>query len=344
MVVAQLTVTVTQEDKRNVQVLCGFLNALWERNPELSNRLLDDALEDAALATFIPVLQIVVGVDDRGLGRLKRALTHGNGSIEAFRHLAWGRPLELISAADFRELVLAIAAKPSGLDVAVEILAMRLDSDKRENRSHDCEVIEAGRALMRQLSIKNGRQRDVYNLSEIVTACLRGPDGASIAQDVCRKLKHAVSKNETHAFDNSQLIQSLLKVQPAAVLDALFGDNKSERQEGVRIIETIGHLDANPFDAVQESDVFEWCDRDPPNRYPTIASVITFFRRTDEKAPLQWTDTALRLLEKAPDRVAVLKEFVRRFRPMIWSGSRAAIVESRAKLLDELEGILTREL
>ena len=93
-----------------------------------------------------------------------------------------------------------------------------------------------------------------------------------------------------------------------------------------------------PFDAVQESDVFEWCDRDPPNRYPTIASVISLFRRSDEKAPLQWTDTALHLLEKAPDRVAVLKGFVRRFSPTSWSGSRAAVVEARAKLLDELAG------
>jgi hypothetical protein len=39
-----------------------------------------------------------------------------------------------------------------------------------------------------------------------------------------------------------------------------------------------------------------------------------------------------------PDRVAVLKEFVRRFSPMSWSGSRATIMAASAKLLDELEG------
>ena len=40
---------------------------------------------------------------------------------------------------------------------------------------------------------------------------------------------------------------------------------------------------------------------------------------------------------KAPDRVEVLKQFVRRFRPITWNGSRAAIIESNAELLNVLE-------
>jgi hypothetical protein len=47
---------------------------------------------------------------------------------------------------------------------------------------------------------------------------------------------------------------------------------------------------------------------------------------------------ALRLLDKAPDRVAVLKEFATRFIPMSCVGSRVAVIERYAKLLDSLEG------
>lgn len=55
------------------------------------------------------------------------------------------------------------------------------------------------------------------------------------------------------------------------------------------------------------------------------------------KAPRQWTPAARLVLEKAPNRVQVLAEFLRRFRPRIWSGSRAAIIESNARMLDELD-------
>src|SRR5205085_9545933 len=42
-------------------------------------------------------------------------------------------------------------------------------------------------------------------------------------------------------------------------------------------------------------------------------------------------------LEKAPDRVSVLRQYIRQFDPRTWSGSRASVVEANAKLLDELE-------
>jgi hypothetical protein len=41
-------------------------------------------------------------------------------------------------------------------------------------------------------------------------------------------------------------------------------------------------------------------------------------------------------LRRAPDPLAVLKYFVGRFSPTSWMGSRAAIVESRLPLLDQL--------
>ena len=64
---------------------------------------------------------------------------------------------------------------------------------------------------------------------------------------------------------------------------------------------------------------------------------MSIFHRTDEKAPLQWTNLALHVLDRAPDRVAVLEQFVHRFRPTSWTGSLAAIIEERARLLTDLE-------
>ena len=47
---------------------------------------------------------------------------------------------------------------------------------------------------------------------------------------------------------------------------------------------------------------------------------------------------ALRFLERAPDQVALLQQFVRQFMPSGgWNGSLAAILESNSTLLDQLD-------
>ena len=318
-------------------MLRGFLNALSERDAGLSNSFLDDAIRNEVLANSLPLLQTAVPIDARGMIRLKRSLAGDKVPIWMFRHLAYGRFLDTISGADFKELILLIAAKPNGYDPALEILSMRLYSDNQDKQGNNPEVIEAGRELLRRLALPGRRQQDDYDLGEVVKVCLPGGSGMCIAQDIIRKLKYSISKHEAHASDKSLLVQSLIEVQPLPSLDALFAGSDTERRQGVQIIEEISVSHGNPLDAVKESDLFDWCDQDPETRYPTIAAVVSIFCRTDDKAPLQWTNLALHVLDRAPDRVAVLKQFVRRFRPRSWSGSRAAIIESNTRLLRDLE-------
>ena len=48
-------------------------------------------------------------------------------------------------------------------------------------------------------------------------------------------------------------------------------------------------------------------------------------------------DFGIGILERAADRLAVLRAFAIRFRPSSWSGSLATILEGRKALLEELE-------
>jgi hypothetical protein len=82
----------------------------------------------------------------------------------------------------------------------------------------------------------------------------------------------------------------------------------------------------------------DWCDKEPKSRYAIVATGITWSLAAEETGARRWTNVALAVLKKAPDRVAVLKEFIRRFSPMSWSGSRATTMAANLKLLDELEG------
>jgi hypothetical protein len=68
-----------------------------------------------------------------------------------------------------------------------------------------------------------------------------------------------------------------------------------------------------------------------------LAQVVPLYKGKEDAGQLDWNPAALALLDKAPDHVAVLQQFVRRFRPMRWSGSRAVAMATRLPLLAQLE-------
>jgi hypothetical protein len=68
-----------------------------------------------------------------------------------------------------------------------------------------------------------------------------------------------------------------------------------------------------------------------------MSRVIPLFKLSKDQPHMDWCPAALTLLETAPDRIAVLKQYIRRFRPMRWSGSLAATMETRLPLLHAMK-------
>lgn len=68
------------------------------------------------------------------------------------------------------------------------------------------------------------------------------------------------------------------------------------------------------------------------------------YNTTPKDGGAEWTPLAMEMLKRSPDPVAVLETFVRRFPPTSWSGSRAAIIESRFGLLDRLDELKNASL
>jgi hypothetical protein len=327
----------TPADKRNSHVFRGFLNALHATNAKLVNALLDEALENETLAEWYPILQTAVGIDKEGVNRLMRSLELGRAWIGTYRSMVGGGVTHQISGRDFNSLLLRIAGQPGGLGIAIEILYMRLSFEEGRMRSSTSEIIDVGCALMVQLRFAN--RKDVgseYRLGIVARNCLVGEKGAATVREICRNLKDAVSKSETSAFYQQELLQVLLGAHPYAALEALCGDSAADLMLGISILDQASQLRRNVFDAIPEADLLSWCDQRPEIRYPAVAGGVTAFQPSGDTGGPRWTSTARKLLDKAPDRVEVLKKFIGRFSPMGWAGSHAAIVESNAQLLDEL--------
>lgn len=91
----------------------------------------------------------------------------------------------------------------------------------------------------------------------------------------------------------------------------------------------------NPLDGVPIDKMLQWCDAKPRERYPAISRAVSYYTASKD-GKLEWTPLAIEMLSRAPDPMAVLETFVGRFSPGSWSGSRAAIIETRLGLLDQL--------
>jgi hypothetical protein len=329
----------TPERSRNTQVLRGFLEGLSARDVELVNSLLDEAVTHETLAPWFAELQCGVSIDKRAVDRLQRSLTLNKVPMYQYRYLALGRAADPIPGPDLKALLLAMASKRNGgLESAIEILYMRFFSDGQTKKPPDTALIETGRALVRGLDFTKGRQKTDHRMGCLIKTCLAGPDGATGATMLCEKLKNAVANREVYAFEQDELLKNLFKVQPDAALEAFFGGGDADRKIGCEIIRDVSHHHLNPLASVPLDVLVAWCERKRSERYPVVASVIPWFQgQEDQPSQSVWSAAALALLDKAPDRIAVLRQFVRRFRPMSWSGSRAATMETRLPLLRQLE-------
>lgn len=331
-------------DQRNVEVLRGYLAELWEKDRGLAQNLLDAALDQSTLIAFVPVLHSAVQLDARSVERLKRALKSGKVPVLMYQNLALGRTTEECTGSDLRDLLLLIAEQPDGFNVALELLSTRFFLGQSVQRQHEPELLEAGRELLRRVCFRRNSERDGHNLREVVQACLAGPEAEPLAAVLANRLKLAIAANETYSYDNGDLTKILLAAQPIAVLNALFEGDEDVQQEGVRVFDYLHDHQSNPADEISCEQLIAWCNQDRERRFAIAASFVTFARRTEESGSQVWSEQAQALLAHAPYPSSVLAAFVERFRPMIWSGSRATLIEANSRLLDSLDEEIMKNL
>lgn len=328
-------------EQRNVQVFRGFLAEVWARDKDLGHQLLDAALADDKLAAHSPALHSAVQLDSRCVERLRGALRSGHVPLAAYRNLAYGRATDALSGAALSLLLNDIESQPDGSSIAVEMLDMHIHAARTAKREVDVLTIQCGRDLLRRVHFRKGDEIAAHHVAELASACLSAEEAAEDAAALAVRLKYAVHAGETYSFHNSALLEMLLKLHPHPVLDALF---PNESETDVEIFDHIGDARPGPADVIPSDVLVAWCNRNPDNRYPVAASIVTFARRPQNDAPIVWSEQATGLMTHAPDPQGVLKAFVARFSPMSWSGSRASIMEANGRLLDCLPPSLAANL
>ena len=335
-----MTAQVAAATDPNVGLLCGFLAGVSKRDAAIANALLDEALEDSTLAVWFPTLQCSVILDEMGLARFHRALELGRAPVRHFTSLVYGGFCAAVAGPELKRLLLAIGRRPGGVSVAMDILSMRMETDRREKRDPVKELVEAGRELITLYEFgSKGSQatREDYQLRIIVLISLPDAAGRPVARRLCRALMAAAARRDVSVHEHDDIMRALFQVHPEDILDELFSGEKAALANSIRLLNAFERFRKTPMDAIPDDIVIGWCDRYPEIRYPLMAAVAPMLKKPTDQVPNEWTNLIQRLLLAAPDPEPVFIEILNRLRPMSWSGSRSTILESNLKLLDHID-------
>jgi len=313
-----------EERERNVAVLRGYIAVAMEREPDTANRLLDEAITHPLLGPSFPALQASMRVDEAGAARIVTSLTAGLAPAWMYKHLSYGRASDNLSSSTFKKIMLAVANLPDGFSTAVDVLCMRLYILKNDKLEIDPETLTLGQELLAGCRFQDRDSNLSYHMSEIAKACLQGAGAKEAAKAFCGRFAAALADHNTSAWQYEDLAKTLFQIQPKVALDVFLHTT----EPGHSVLSPLISIeeDGGPVNEVPEEQLRAWAEEDSASRFVTLAREIRLLAKRDPPEEWTWTPLALHLIEKAPSRADVLKEFSWRLHPRSWSGSLADVL------------------
>ncbi|MGH9897045.1 MAG: hypothetical protein ACREA0_34615, partial [bacterium] len=301
------------DDARNPTVLGGYLQKLSERSNETTERLLDEVLAEPTLRTLFLYLQTKCPIYSAGYHRLLKALEYEDISIDQFQFLAAGSVHETISDDELALLLEAIAARPGGVDVAIEILSMRFHGTDADQNQFSNKLKAAGRRLLVDLfgSARVHGSRDLdYEVAGIMAICLNqdAPDEEVVS--VLQSIGDRIRTGSVFRLSYPSTLLKAAELHPLEFLDASLG-----QWDGDQLAWMFSDSDShyrNPLSAIHEEHLLSWCSVDPVTRFARAAAAIEPFIAVvggDGEQTVVLSPIAIRLLESAGDPSEVMSVY-----------------------------------
>lgn len=324
----------TDPAQRSPELLACYLYNLQSTDAEFTEELLSECLNDPLLTDWFPYFQKRVLISATGLQRLKDSLARKSAPAERYRGLGWSNKLDDSATLELIPMILSLEG---GFDVSVETIHMRIVQARRDKESLSPELVTAGRIVIEAFKFDRRLNHDVHALEEVIEACLASADAIPIVEMLLVRLWEAHANYSLGFTEENRILGALFATQPTVALNDLFAPERQDERTGFRGFFDLDDLLGSPLDRIPQPTLLAWCEEDSTVRYSLIAArMVPFSKATNSDKP-QWKPSALALLERAPNKIEVLKHYIDHFVPMSWTGSRSATWEANARLLDHFE-------
>ena len=320
--------------QRSPEFLARYLYNLQSADTELTEELLTGCLDDPQIREWFPYFQTGVVISAAGLQRLKESLAQKSAPAERYRGLSWNNQLSDSATLELLPLILQL---DGGFAVAVDNIHMRIVGERQDKKALSPELVTAGQIVIEACEFDRLLNHDAHALEKVIEACLSSPDAIPLVKMLLARLRVAHANYRLGFTVENPILGALFATQPIVVLNDLFASQRQNERTGFRGF--FGHDDllGSPLDRIPETTLLAWCEEDSAARYPLIAARMIPFSKAPNSDKPQWKPSALALLDRAPNKVEVLKHYIGHFAPMSWSGPRSATWEANARLLDHFE-------
>ena len=321
-------------------ILCGVLEVIYNRDEPLAQQILNEAVQKRILRRFIVSLQVAVPLGDTGVYRLHKSLDFEDTPLQQFGNLAGHRPLDTLSEADIRDLLLRILDRPDGAEVVFNGLSMRLHVSKDNNLALSPDLkrvcLLASAALLRHSAGNSDGGSTDYHLSEVLNACMDKAEFPAETGDVVDAYLDRLKASSGYVSGLRDAVVVLVEKEPFRFLDGIFFDSAFEDLHHRNVFGEWSHR-KNPLSNVDGPTLLDWCRQgDFQGRLIMLSGAVHPFDEAPEGDGVILSEQAHAIIDAAQDPSTILRHFCSSVRPNGGSGSLANIIAKRGQAFSAL--------
>lgn len=317
-------------EESNVAVLAGFVQGLRTKDRASTAVILDSLVGKTKLDVHYPTLLGVPRDDadgDRLIASMKRAVSKPNCYNLCTRH---GTDSGL-SIAKFCEAMEVLSYMDNGLLYAIDELGTELYQWKIREAIVPPELVLLARSLLSRFTFDARTHNIAWRVNELAKLAFSGPEAVDPTAQFATRFAAALDDYRTHGDDYADLACTLFRLQPLVALDTFLSKPNPKRNFGFRARFVARH--GPVVQCAPEDVLLQWVSAVPETRAPLVAREINICSTKSDgevasalssyEGAVRLSPLATRLLDLAPDKVAVLQGFSKHFNPSSWSGSLA---------------------
>lgn len=343
-----LSLLVQQQSPAALQpplLLLGYINAVHDMAPSLARTMQERTLNHSLLRPYFIYLLGASTVAPWGIKKLLELARDGEFESWRFGQLAYGRMHESIPDDELSKLLAVLNEREDGTHTTLNILKMRFFAEKKGNYVPSKELLSVGRKAIRNLL---SCERESSNLGcirktkHVVHQCLSAYAPEQEIKEIVKLLCDGVFAFRFSSFHINTILTTLTNNHPEIVLNEIFTGGEREHRLILQLFrERLGHSSL-PFRNASANRLIAWCQGDQDRIARVATAVCTYSSTETDKGSLEHpkrvvlSEPIKALLEAAVDKKNIINTIFSRIQPTSWSGSRADIMEIRAKAFAEL--------
>lgn len=327
------------EANKNFTVFGGFIEEADSVDPALAQTLLDQCAQHPELRRVLVGLHPWRKFTETDLDRCVALLDNPDTRPWMYGPILWRDEYANLPGDRVIDLAQRLLSKPNGDDVVLDALSMRLNGKEETVDSLGSDLRRVGiRAAIQRLPKDRsdpGGASD-YNMKCVVGAALRFDDNEAEKLEWLDTVFAVVDGHYGYIHSFESTIETTVALSPEAFLNRVFDGTQEEQKRRLFFIHH-GGLRRSSLAKIDVDVLIEWCRaRNDASVWAAIAAGIRLWSKDGDQGTVTMSESAIRLLEAAPEPEAVLEAFAECVTPSSWSDSRANVMQPRADAIGKL--------